>query len=225
MRLAFAFVASLLLGACTMGAENQGPPEEPLLPGGYKAVLDEGSTDPGQFTVADTANVIRFTTGPAGIAWRPQDVAGPGDVRVEGALRLYLAPVAYRESYGIFVGGRNMESADQSYTYLLVRATGDFTIRTRVGGTTEALVEWMPHAAVQRVSVDGEEPVNTLVIQARGGSVDFLINGTRVFSMDAADMDIQGVAGVRINHRLEVGLTDWSLGPPPAEATDSTSRP
>jgi hypothetical protein len=223
VKLPLAFLTAFALVGCIGGAENQGPPGEPLLPGGYKAVLDAGTSDPGQFTVADTASVIRFTTGPAGIAWRPQDVIGPGDIRVEATMHLYRAPVAYRESYGIFVGGRNLDSPDQTYTYLMVRPTGDFTIRTRNGSATEALVEWMPHTAVQRVSQDGEEPVNTLVIQVRGPDLDFLINGTRVFSMDAAEADVQGVAGVRINHRLEVGLTAWSLGPPPPAPADSTS--
>jgi hypothetical protein len=225
LRLLPAILTALLFVGCSGGAQDQGPPEEPLLPGGYKAVLDVGRSDPGQFNVTEAADGVRFTTGPAGVAWRPQDVIGPGDMRVEATLRLYLAPVAYRESYGIFVGGRNLDTPDQSYTYLMVRPTGDFTIRTRKGGVTEALVEWMPHEAVQRVNLDGEEPVNTLVIQVRGTDVDFLINGTRVFGMDAAEMDAQGVAGVRINHRLDVGLTAWSLSPRPEAAPDSTSRP
>lgn len=222
MRLLPAFVAAVLFVGCTGDAEDQLPPEEPLLPGGYKAVLDVGRPDPGQFTVTDTADV-RFTTGPGGVAWRPQDVIGPGDVRVEATLHLYGAPVAYREAYGIFVGGRDMESPSRSYAYLMVRPNGDFAIRTLKGDAIEAVVDWTPHDAVERVSEDGDEPVNTLVIQVRGTDADFLINGIRVFSMDARELKPQGLAGIRINHRLDVGLTAWSLDPPPAPAPDSTS--
>lgn len=223
MRLLPAVLVALFVAGCARGAEDQGPPEEPLLPGGYKAVVDAGTTDPGQFLVSDSTGVVRFTTGPAGVAWRPQDVIAPGDFRVEGTLVLHGAPVAYREAYGVFVGGRDMESAAPSYAYLMVRAAGDFTIRTRKGDLMETVVDWTPHAAIQRVSADGEEPANTLVIQVRGTDADFLINDTRVFSMDVRDLRPQGLTGLRINHRLDVSLTGWSVGPPPVAAQDSTS--
>jgi len=223
LRLPAALVAAVLFVGCTGGAEDQAPVEDALLPGGYKAELDEGRSDPGHFTVTDVGDMVRFTTGPAGVAWRPRDVVGTEDVRVEGTLQVHGAPVGYREGYGIFVGGRNMESPNQSYAYLMVRPSGDFTIRIRRGDVTETVVEWTHHAAVRRVSEDGDEPLNTLVIQVRGADADFLVNGTRVFSMDVRDLSARGVAGVRINHRLDVGLTAWSLGPPPPPVVDSTS--
>ena len=222
MKLLPALLAAVLAAGCIRDAQDEPPPEEPLLPGGYKAVVDAGATDPGQFVVSDSADVVRFTTGPAGVAWRPVDVIGAGDVRVEATFHLHGAPVAYREAYGIFVGGQNMDSANVAYTYLMVRATGEFTIRTRTGSVSESLVEWTPHAAVQRVSQDGDEPDNTLVIQVRGGDADFLINDVRVFTMDAGELRPRGLAGVRVNHRLDVGLTSWSVGPPPAVTPDST---
>jgi len=225
LRLAGVLPAVLLLAGCIGGAEDQLPPEEPLLPGGYKVVLDAGRSDPGHFAVTDTADDLRFTTGPAGVAWRPRDVVGPGDFRVEATLHLYGAPIAYREAYGVFVGGRDLESSNPSYSYLLVRPTGEFTIRTRAGDTVETVVDWTPHAAIERVRDDGDEPRNTLVIQVRGADADFLINGTRVFSMDARELNPQGLAGIRVNHRLDVGLTAWSLGPPPPLVTDSTTGP
>jgi len=223
LRLLSAFLGAVLFVGCAGGAEEQTPVEESLLPGGYKVRLDEGRSDPGQFSVSDATDMMRFTTGPAGVAWRPRDVVSTRDIRVEGTLQVFGAPVGYREGYGIFVGGRNMESPSQSYAYLMVRPDGDFSIRVRKGDLTETVVEWTPHDAVQRVSLDGEEPMNRLVIQARGGLADFLVNGTRVFRMDVGDLSLEGVAGVRINHRLDVGLTGWSLAPPPPLAADSTS--
>lgn len=225
MRFLPLFLGMALFAGCTGGSDDGAVPEEPLLAGGYKALLDAGSTDPGQFTVTDTADVVRFTTGPAGVAWRPQDEVIPGDIWVEGTLHLYGAPIGYREGYGIFVGGQDMGSATISYVYLMVRATGEFTIRRRRGGTTEALVEWTSHATVQRVTDDGDEPVNTLAVLVRGADTEFLVNGTVVFRMDTAEIDLHGLTGLRINHRLDVGVTAWSLGPPPAppETPGSTS--
>ena len=214
-KLSLLFAAALFTG-CIFGQEPE-PPPEPLLPGGYKAVVDRTRPDPGQFSLAvvDTVDGVRFTTGPAGIAWRPNDVVQTPMVKVEGVFHLYGAPVGYREGYGIFLGGRDLETAEPEYAYLMVRGNGDFTIRRRRGSETETVVDWTSHAAVQRVSEDGEEPVNTLAAIIRGPDAEFLVNGTVVFRMPTGDVDPLGFAGVRINHRLDVGLTAWSLGPPP----------
>lgn len=214
---AAAMALLLLLPGCDRPEADAGPTGPPLLPGGYRVLLDGERMDPGQFVTAQTPDGIRFTTGPAGIAWRPSDTLTAGDYRAEGTLTLMGAPVAYREAYGLFVGGRELESSGVSYLYLLVRATGDFTIRRRAGGITETLVEWLSHNAVQRVAVDGETPVNTLAIEARGEETRFLINGTVVFIMPTQEARPHGVAGLRVNHRLDVVLNGWSLGPPPAE--------
>lgn len=219
-----AFLVAVLAAGCSGGADEQGPPPEPLLPGGYKAVVDVGRSDPGHLEISDTAEALRFTTGPAATAWRPQDTVSTGDVRVEASLKVYGAPVSYSEGYGVFVGGTSMDRpALQRYTYILVRPSGDFTIRRRAGDTVETVVEWTPHPAVQPVGIDGAEPVNTLVIQVVAGTTDFLINGTRVFSMDPGEVAVRGVAGIRMNHRLDLGLTAWSVGPPPSPAPDSTA--
>jgi len=213
----------LLLPGCTRPEAEDVPAGPPLLPGGYQVVLDGERMDPGQFVTAETGEGIRFTTGPAGIAWRPGDTLTAGDFRAEGTLTLVGAPVAYREAYGLFVGGNGLEEPDASYLYLLVRATGDFTIRRRTGSTTETLVEWLSHNAVQRVVLDGETPVNALAIAVRGEETRFFINGTVVFIMPTAEARPYGLAGLRVNHRLDVLLSGWSLGPPPPEAPPTSA--
>lgn len=211
-----AVAAAFALGACAP-AEEEAPPGPPLQPGGYRVELDRDRVDPGQFTTAETPEGVRFTTGPAGTAWRPQDTIPRGDFRVEATLTLMGAPVAYREAYGLFVGGRGLDGPAASYLYLLVRATGDFTVRRRAGSATEPVVEWMSHNAVQRVVLDGETPVNTLAVEVRGDETRFLINGTVVFIMPTVEARPHGVAGLRVNHRLDLLLGSWTLGPPAPE--------
>lgn len=219
-------VRAVALGACTLfaagcsGPAVQDEPEgPPLNPGGYQIVLDPGTSSPGQFVTAETPDGVRLTTGPAGIAWRPQDVVPSGDFRVEGALTLHGAPVGYREGFGIFVGGRALDGATPSYLYLLVRASGEYMVRRRVGEATETLLDWLPHTAVQRVGQDGETPENTLAIETRGEETRFFINGIVVFVMPSDEARPWGTTGLRINHRLDLTLTRWDLGPPPADST------
>ena len=103
-----ALLSAAAMGACVGVGEKEGPPEIPLLPGGYRIALDGDRVDPGQFLTTETPDGIRVTTGPGGIAWRPADTVRVGDFRAEATLTLMGAPVAYREGYGIFVGGRNL---------------------------------------------------------------------------------------------------------------------
>jgi len=212
-----------LLAASAAGCvrEAEGPPELPLLPGGYRLRLDGDRVDPGQFVTAETPDGLRVTTGPGGIAWRPQDTVSAGDFRAEAAFTLMGAPVAYREGFGIFVGGRHLDGPSPRYLYLMVRATGEYMIRRRVGQATETIVDWLPHQSVLPVAADGDTPLNVLGIEVAAGEIHFFVNGTAVFRMPAAEVEPWGTAGLRVNHRLDLVVGRWTLGPP--SAPDSTT--
>ena len=218
-------VAMLLAASATACVrEPEGPPEPPLLPGGYRLRLDGDRVDPGQFVIEETPDGIRVTTGPGGTAWRPQDTVAVGDFRAEAVFTLMGAPVAYREGYGVFVGGRNLGGPSPRYLSLMVRATGEYMVRRRVGQATETIVDWLPHTSVLPVAADGDTPMNVLAIEAVGGEVRFLVNGAVVFVMPAAETEPWGVAGLRVSHRLDLVLRRWSVGPPPKDAP-TTSAP
>lgn len=185
---------------------------------GYLFRLDSDRSDPGEFVVAGDGDVLRVTTGPAGIAYRPDDVVRSNDFRAEATFVQHDAPVGYREAYGIFVGGVDLETPEQEYTYLLVRGTGDFLVKRRRGDATETLVDWTPSDAVVPATDGGNEPVNHLVIATIGGETVFIINGVAVHGLPAPEVRPYGVAGVRVNHRLDITVRDWSVGPRPARA-------
>lgn len=200
--------------SCTGSGSDDPEQEVPLLPGGYRLALDEDQSGPGRFETSETPEGIRITTGPAGIAWRPQDTVTAGDFRAEAAFTLVGAPVGYREGYGVFAGGRDLDGPRPYYIYLLVRGNGDYVVKRRLGDATETLLDWTRHAAVQRVSSDGEDPANQVAIEVQRGETRFLVNGTVVFRMPVDEAEPYGWTGLRINHRLHVLLGQWTLGPP-----------
>ena len=212
-----ALLSVMLSGACVGTGRDARPPEVPLLPGGYRVILDGNREDPGQFTTAETPDGIRVTTGPGGIAWRPGDTISSGDFRVEATFTLVGAPVAYREGYGIFVGGRNLDGPSPRYLYLMVRPNGEYTVGRRTGSATETLVDWIRHEAVHGVVADGDAPVNSIAMETRGREVRFLVNGVVVFLQSPEEARPNGVTGLRVSHRLDLILSSWSLGPPPPE--------
>jgi hypothetical protein len=191
------------------------------LPGGYLMRLDSERGDPAEFQLELEAEGVGIVTGPAGIAWRPTDVVASGDFRAEATFVQYEAPIGYREAYGVFVGGSDLQGPDQEYIYLLVRPTGDFLVKRRRGESTEVLVDWTPHEAVRRVVNEGDEPENTLTVEVLDGRTSFQVNGTEVHHMPAPEARPHGVAGIRANHRLDILVRNWALGaiPPTTQTT------
>jgi len=212
-----AFLGALLAVGCT--GRRDAPPvaEEQPLPGGYQAVVDTVRGDPGKFELTLEGDVVHIMTGPAGIAWRPEDAVGQGDFLAEATFTVSGAPPGYSEGYGIFVGGRDLDGPAPRSTYLLVRPTGELFIGQVAGDTTVAVAAWTTSDAVQAVRAHGDEPANVLGILREGDEVRFLVNGTVVHTAPASAVDARGIAGVRIDHRLDIRVGSWYLGAPPLE--------
>jgi hypothetical protein len=177
----------------------------------YAVRLDSESSDPSLYRLVEDDDGIRVETGPAGIAFRDDDVVRAGDFLAEATFVLYGAPLGYREAYGIFVGGLDLEEPDQEYTYLLIRSTGDFLVKRRIGEVTETIADWTPHDAVARVAADGDAPSNTLAVEVVGPETRFIVNGVAVHTAPTTRVRPHGIAGVRVNHRLDVRVDDWTL--------------
>ncbi len=96
----------------------------------------------------------------------------------------------------------------QTYTYFLVRPIdGMYSIRRRASYTTRptAVVEWTASDAVTKAD-SGGRAMNELSIQVQGGKAKFMVNGKEVYTGDAANLDVNGVVGYRVNHNLDVHL-------------------
>lgn len=182
---------------------------------GYRVRLDGDASAPGEFLVrgGGPGGAVRVTTGPGGIAWRAEDTVSAGSFRAEATFLQRGAPVDYREAYGIFVGGEELDGPDQRYTYLLVRGTGEFTVRRRSGAGTETLLEWTGHPAVAGVEVEGAEPRNTLAVEADAQETRFVVNGAVVHRISSAEAAPHGTAGLRVNHRLDLQVEEWTVEP------------
>ncbi len=206
--------------AAGMDNENAGAVADPGPAHEFR--LDSERSDPGEFILVEDEDRLHITTGPAGIAYDPGDRVDSGDFQVEATFHQTGAPVGYREAYGLFVGGRDLDSPDQEYTYLLIRGTGDFLIKRRRGETTETIVDWKPSSAVVSVTEEITEPENHLAITSLGGETVFVINGVAVHGMPTPEARPYGITGIRVNHRLDMSIRDWSLGSPPRPDSGGT---
>jgi hypothetical protein len=216
--------SALVLGVAVAPALAQAP-------AGWQVRADRStsSTDP------DGAGDIKFTTIPGGfrannptaaIYWNPANTA-KGTYTLRGTFKL-LEPSGHTNFYGLFVGGRALEGMEQSYLYFVVAQDGSFLIRKRAGDRMpdpnapargrggrgpQAVTENVArstHAAVRQPGTDGTS-VNTLEIRVAAETLNFAVNGTVVHTMPKGDIVTDGIYGIRVNHLLNVDITDFAL--------------
>jgi hypothetical protein len=153
-------------------------------------------------------NGLQFKTGPAGIYYRPADTKS-GTYEVHATFTQVDAS-PHPEAYGLFIGGSNLAAPNQKYTYFLIRQDGQFLIKRRDGSATPNIVDWTDSSAVKKTG-GSSQGTNTLSIAVAPGKVRFLVNGTEVGSAATAQVDTAGIAGLRINHNLNVHVENFEL--------------
>ncbi|MGH7480700.1 MAG: hypothetical protein ACRELV_00965 [Longimicrobiales bacterium] len=207
-----------LLALAVPAAAQQPPANEPGdaaiatgLPDGWLMRLDRDDADPADVTFTPMSPGWHVATGPAAIFWRP-DSRAVGEYTASATIHL-MAPAEHPEAYGLFIGGRGLGGANQDYTYFLVRQTGEFLVKHRVGDETHTLIDWTAHPAVRPGDPDASVE-NTLTIEAGEERLRFLVNGTEVGVLDRPSyMDTDGVVGLRINHRLDTHVEALTVEP------------
>ena len=210
------FVALGLSMVAAQGMSGmQHPAEDPdkmqaggTLPAGWSARLDSGSTKSDGVQIAPMGTGIHFKSGPAGIYWKATDTKN-GAYTVTASFTQEEAS-AHPEAYGLFIGGSDLAGAAQKYTYFLVRQDGKFLIKKRAGADTPAVVNWTDNAAVKKADATGKM-TNTLTVKVAADKVSFLVNGTEVGSQPAASVDASGIAGLRVNHNLNLHVDAFSV--------------
>ncbi len=188
----------------------------------WHVVFDEGhdhSADHEPSVGADTTADVYFvnmtpgwhvTTGPAVVLFHPQSTA-EGTFRAETGIHLF-DPGERNEALGLVFGGRGMDGAEISYDYFLVRKTGEFLIKRRTGSETSVIVPWTAHESIIPFNAETDGTAfNTLTVDAGEAEVAFLVNGTEVARLPRSQVHTDGIVGLRINHGLNVHVSEFSV--------------
>lgn len=188
------------------------PASRATLPEGWQARLDRANANASAIKFAAMAPGWHVTAGPSAIYWNPQHL-GTGQYELRSTLVL-TKPSAHPEAYGVFFGGQNLDEEGQRYTYFLVRQDGKYLIKHRIGSETHTIADWTAHPAVQ-VPGGNAEATNDLAVRVGSDSVAFVVNGQQVNAFPrSAIADIEGQAGLRINHNLDVHVARLEVGKP-----------
>ena len=202
MRTSLVAVALLLLTLPVLGQGGG------VMMDGWQARLDSGRADVNDLHFRARGGGFHVTTGPAAGCWNPSN-SGSGTYTLSASFTQTTAS-SHPNSFGLFFGGQDLDGDGQRYTYFLIREDGQFLIKKRMGGDTENLTSgWAAHSAVN--ALENGRMSNTISVEVGASNVRFLSNGTEVVSLPKAGMDVDGIAGVRFSHQLDVHVGDFMV--------------
>jgi hypothetical protein len=199
----------LALAAAPAAAQHQYHGGGGPFPPGWHGRTDRDNQSLSDVMFMAMGGGFHIRTGPAVILWNPEHAAR-GAYTVTATFTQPSTP-ARLDAYGIFFGGAALDAPDQVYTYFLIRHDGKFIIKHRDGADAPTIVPWSDHDAVHRPDAAGRS-TNTLSVEVGTDRIRFLVNGAEVGALDrAAVRAVDGIAGLRVNHGLEVMVDRFSI--------------
>lgn len=207
---------SLLATAAAPLAAQAGMQHDPdkkaeggTMPSGWTGRTDKPAAKLEDAKFVSMGGGYHVTSGPAAVYWN-------GANRTSGAFTASVtmtqtkAP-AHPEAYGIFFSGQNLDAANQTYYYFLVRGDGKVMVKHRAGADVHTIMDWTAHSAVHMADAAGKA-TNTLSVDAtKPDSVRLSVNGAPIKSIAGPPTD--GYVGLRVNHNLDVHVSDFSVSP------------
>jgi hypothetical protein len=168
-------------------------------------------------------SALHVTTGPAVAYWKPANTAsGNYTVKASFTEPKYMNLNSHPHPYGIFIGGNDMGTAQQSYLYCAAYGNGSFIVRgfgpqsfKLNGGEGEA------NAAVHKAAGQGQPVTQEIAMSVKGDKVECAINGTTVATYDKSAVvgpgklkSTDGVYGIRFSHNTEGTVSGLTMTKP-----------
>jgi len=159
---------------------------------------------------------LALKIGPAAIYWNDANRAS-GDYEVKASFTENAHKPNHPHSYGVFIGGSDLDTADQSFAYCIVYADGTYSVKYFRGANVVTVADRVANPAINKANEAGAA-TNEIGWRVRGGKAACVINGTEVQSWDAAQLvgadklkSTDGIYGVRVSHNLDLTMTPPAL--------------
>ncbi len=238
------FTLTLVIAAAPLAAQmptapapkaSPAPAATGAVPSGWKYREDRStsSTDPdgkGSIKIVSAGSGYHIETPTAAVFWNPANTV-TGNYTLKGSFTINERS-DHVNFYGFVFGGKDLDGAEQSYTYFLVaqdnppgarfgapQPLGSWLIKTRKGEVT-APAFTLPgaagrsgtfaHASVKIPDASGKA-TNALEVRVQTDKVDFVVNGTVVHTAKRSEVVTDGIWGVRSNHLLNINADGLSV--------------
>lgn len=160
-----------------------------------------------------------ITTNPGVTLYHPQH-GGTGLYRIQS--QAFLFPGTSTSEYGVFIGGRQLDSttAAPNYVAFVARRDGQIAVLKREGATTTALVDWKANDAAVAHTGEGTAK-NIFKVEVLTAEVVFSVNDKEVARLPKAGLPTDGAFGIRAGAGLNLHVSSFDatymLAPTPAK--------
>jgi hypothetical protein len=167
-------------------------------------------------------DTLLVTTGPAVVYWNAANTAA-ADYTVSATFHepQYMNVNDHPHPYGLFIGGNDMGTDQQTYLYCAAYGNGNFIVRgfgpepfQMNGRRGEA------NAAVNKAAGKNQPVTQQISMSVKGDKVDCAINGTTVASYDKSAVigagklkSTDGIYGIRFAHNTDGHVTALAKTP------------
>lgn len=180
---------------------------------GWKGKIDANATKQGKSIndskFAKSGDDLHLTIGPAAFYWNDANKAS-GSYTISATFKEPKPAADHPHPYGIFIGGKDLETDAPNLVYCLAYSNGTFLVRGFNGGKVVNFAPRAAHAAVNKAAADGSV-TQSIAWTVKDGTATCSINGQAVASFDKAALvgddklaSTDGIYGIRVSHNLDV---------------------
>ena len=228
MRLANVSTCALVLALITGPFLDAQADNDRVIPGGgihvagWKGKIDASSVRQGRVLndsrLAQEGSALHVTAGPAVTYWNPANTAS-GDYTVKAAFRepKFMDLNSHPHSYGIFIGGNNLDTDQMSLVYCVTYGDGQALVRG-FAPAVFTLLRAAPNPAVHKATAVGQPVTQEIAWRVKGGRAECLVNGTVIAGYDRPQLigagklqSTDGVYGLRFSHNVEAVITGLGM--------------
>ncbi len=221
MRIPVLLASALLLAAGPTFAQDA---DRSVADGGIKVPGWQGRVDRRPLSQGKTINdsklasegtALRLSVGPAGNFWNPAHTAS-GDYEVSASFKEHKMASSHPHSYGIFIGGADLTSDQETLAYCIVYGSGVYSVKMFHGEKVTTLVNMQPSPAIVKADANGEA-TNVVGWRVADGKASCVVNGQAVKTFERSELvgagkltSLDGTYGLRVSHNLELTVSNLS---------------
>jgi len=193
---------------------------------GWSGRIDAGEASDGQklenAKLDQRGDSLLVITGPAVVYWNPANTA-TGNYTVSATFTepKYQNVNDHPHPYGLFIGGSDMGTDQQSYLYCSAYGDGRFIVRGFGPQSFQMNGRGTANAAINKAAGKNQPVTQRIAMSVKGDSVSCAINGTTVGSYAKSALvtagklkATDGVYGIRFAHNTDGVVTGLSKTSP-----------
>ena len=220
MRSAVLAVAALLIAVPASAQDADRTVAGGISVEGWKGRVDRRAAGQGK-TVNDSRfrmenGALRLSVGPAGNFWNPAHTAR-GNYEVSATFKEHKMAASHPHSYGVFIGGADLESDNETLAYCIAYGNGTYSVKTFHGAKVTTVVPPTAAEALKKAGENGEA-TNEIGWRVKGNKASCVANGVEIKSFDKSELigpdkltSTDGVYGIRVSHNLELTVSKFGL--------------